>query len=1118
MAITPPLSKILELPGNRAVYERLQAVLKDGLPIAFAGAGASAPLYPLWGQLIEQLAHEPMQQGLATAADEEYWLRNATSKPLLVASQIHARLGDSLYHPFLYETFKDRIGNDGLAYTPAHAALMRANFKAYITTNYDPGLLEARARFRPGSDTGFAVWNQNYQVNRWASGDIFKAGAKWPVLFAHGHFADPPNVVLDRDSYRCAYHDTPYRRLFKNLWFQEHLVFVGFSFGDVTLAQIAEEALWETARQQGGEPRHVAILGLREDQPYTEEMRRESLDDYHAYALFYPVGKTPDGHEDHSALHVLLESLATIPAPAPEPTHAAAPAPPARALPPMLFVHETTEDEKFTGRADILKRLDRCAADPGVRLVAITAIGGLGKTALVGQWLRQSTTAQLRKSEGAFFWSFYRDRETDRFLDALLGFGRDQLGWRPRDDNASPLSQAFDLMESRRLIIALDGLEVIQEAPGTVAYGTLLELGLAEFLHGHCRGRGGSLVVLTSRFPFPDLTQYLGGGLRSLPLPSLTAGEGAALLAALGIGGGHVDREAISHSLEGHPLALRVFARSAPPELRGDPTRLWGKVFDEPHLAKDDSLEGKFQRLLAFYESRLPEAQRDALGVVALFRAPVDEATVALLWEKLLGKTAGNASLRLPLEELRRERLLTSDPGEDAKPRYACHPILRDHFRARILGDAGRAGEAAGLLAGPPDAPKARSIEEIRVIATAIELLLEAGEVKPADDLYGSRLGARVFMTLPAPHLGMEVARGFVRDEARRQALKQISTRRLGFYLNEVALFADIAGEPETALQFYAESTSLHREAGDNKNLSIGLQNLGDVEISLGLLAQAAGHFAEALELAAKIKEEVEERNRLAYCGHAACLCAELERAGDDFARANAIENRIHPNKADLCSLNGVQWAEHLLRTGARDRARRLTEANREICERNAWHEHVARCEWVLGWLDTLDGGWPEAEAHLVRAKATFTTGHMIYELVRVLLTESGCHLGQVQWEAALAACERAMELAAPRKYRLVHADALNLRARISLERPAPDPAGARDDAEAALQLAEFCEYAWAERDACELLARAYEHLGSGDEAYRFRQRADALNRRLGLSSTGQGAYTNPLPPHSAVF
>jgi tetratricopeptide (TPR) repeat protein len=119
----------------------------------------------------------------------------------------------------------------------------------------------------------------------------------------------------------------------------------------------------------------------------------------------------------------------------------------------------------------------------------------------------------------------------------------------------------------------------------------------------------------------------------------------------------------------------------------------------------------------------------------------------------------------------------------------------------------------------------------------------------------------------------------------------------------------------------------------------------------------------------------------------------------------------------------------------------------------------------------------------------------MIQELARVHLTRAVCHFGEGHLAHALASCERALDLAAPRNYRLIHADGLVLRARIALARG--DATAARNDAESALQIAEPCEYAWAERDACEVLAQAWSALDNRDEAARYADRAAGLNRRL---------------------
>lgn len=54
-----------------------------------------------------------------------------------------------------------------------------------------------------------------------------------------------------------------------------------------------------------------------------------------------------------------------------------------------------------------------------------------------------------------------------------------------------------------------------------------------------------------------------------------------------------------------------------------------------------------------------------------------------------------------------------------------------------------------------------------------------------------------------------------------------------------------------------------------------------------------------------------------------------------------------------------------------------------------------------------------------------------------------------------------------------------------------------RRDAEAALHLADGCEYAWGQRDALELLADAYRRLGDREQATSYQTRADDWNRRL---------------------
>lgn len=67
-----------QIPGNEHAFERLRDAIACGEAIAFVGAGASAGLYPLWTGLIRRLADETVKQGMAVAADRDFWLAPAT--------------------------------------------------------------------------------------------------------------------------------------------------------------------------------------------------------------------------------------------------------------------------------------------------------------------------------------------------------------------------------------------------------------------------------------------------------------------------------------------------------------------------------------------------------------------------------------------------------------------------------------------------------------------------------------------------------------------------------------------------------------------------------------------------------------------------------------------------------------------------------------------------------------------------------------------------------------------------------------------------------------------------------------------------------------------------------
>ena len=167
------LNEILDLPGNRRVFDALAGMLRADKAIAFVGAGASAGMYPLWGQFIDQLADHAAAEGKAEARDAARWKADKTSSPQQRVNVIVRKLGEHSYRNFLKDLWP-AYHCDGKRYTPTHAALVRLPFRGYVTTNYDPALEFARMEMRPGClTTGTPTWQDDDEVHRWRTGDVF---------------------------------------------------------------------------------------------------------------------------------------------------------------------------------------------------------------------------------------------------------------------------------------------------------------------------------------------------------------------------------------------------------------------------------------------------------------------------------------------------------------------------------------------------------------------------------------------------------------------------------------------------------------------------------------------------------------------------------------------------------------------------------------------------------------------------------------------------------------------------------------------------------------------------------------------------------------------------------
>jgi tetratricopeptide (TPR) repeat protein len=526
---------------------------------------------------------------------------------------------------------------------------------------------------------------------------------------------------------------------------------------------------------------------------------------------------------------------------------------------------------------------------------------------------------------------------------------------------------------------------------------------------------------------------------------------------------------------------------------------------------------------LSFYEEHLPLRRVLLLGIVALFQSPVGEAVIRDLALRLpVIRAAFDDRRGAPIEEdLKRlclDHLLLRELTHAGAVGFSCHPVLRDHFRATLVSKShGAAPTIAELLTAAPASHADTQGHERETVLTAIDLLLESGHVREADLLFRTRLvQGQVFLVPPSPVEGLQCALGFVSSARRRRRCEtELGSERLAFYLNGAGLFATMAGELEDAARFYAESLELRRDAAGasmhgRKYSCIGLQNTATLMFSLGRLDQARSAAEEAVRLAEASRDDDEQTDSLIHLGAVLTYLGHVDAAARALQRATELATTLAPDDehSGVYSLGSVRLADALLRLGAPERARRLMIENSRHCAKMSWFDDVALCRWILGRIDLAGGRLRAAMDAFTEAEATLRSERLLEYLPRVLVSMAELFRCRASWAEALRHVDEAARLAAPRRMRIVQADALVLRGlvRLSWARSlGPDAATqarrlvdrAWDDGDAGLRIARGCSYPWAERDALELLGEVSGELGKLEESVAYQLEHHELSARL---------------------
>ncbi|MGD9100898.1 MAG: serine protease, partial [Anaerolineae bacterium] len=575
------------------------------------------------------------------------------------------------------------------------------------------------------------------------------------------------------------------------------------------------------------------------------------------------------------------------------------------------------------------------------------------------------------------------------------------------------------------------------------------------------------------------------------------------------------------------------------------------KMDEIPPPTADEPRYERVHRVLRRYDEHLTDTERDFLTLFSAFRTPVHVSAFDKVFgvevkaeveaeEKpgLLKRLFGRGLTSPPLggiegglvQRLLTYRILRHNPHDDT---YTTHPLIRNHYFARLTaGDpstsSGQARQTAQdaherikdyylELAG--DTPRFPTLDDLAPLIEVVHHACRAGAYDEAYQVLQERIyqewPRRVLVNqLGAWETALALMQEFFPDgDISSENEPQVSD--LGaksWILNEVGLCLMNLGRLGEAVTFYERAVAgyLDMENLDMENwsaASIIYRNLAGLHAYLGALAASADAARQALALARRAENKQDEVDSMGYQAWAVHLLGDLKTAERVYLQAEALQREINPSLRYHYSVDGIKHADHLWRAPVEEGgdpayARRVTEANLEICQRNRVVQQISQCYRVLGDLDAGAGNHENARAHYDQALKIARAITHRPSLIEALLARGRwaarrAYQSQTSevWKtskvSAFSGLNEALGYAVEGGYRVYEADIRVALAWAHLAAGEPERARqealrrAQDEAERAQQMSVEMGYHWGQVDAAEVLAaleqcaaNAHGHLG----------------------------------------
>ena len=622
------------------------------------------------------------------------------------------------------------------------------------------------------------------------------------------------------------------------------------------------------------------------------------------------------------------------------------------------------------GRDEQLKMLDEAWGDEKTKIISFVAWGGVGKTALVNEWLNLMGEKNWQGAQRVYGWSFYsQGTKEDRQASSDV-FLANALKWFGDKDTAESKESAWDkgvrladLIGEQKTLLILDGVEPLQYPPGPMA-GRLKDQGLQVLLKELSHGMNG-LCVITTREDVKDLEQYIGHSMKLVKLENLSPEAGVQVLRKAGIKGTDKELKEASEEFGGHALALTLLGKYLAVVHNGE-IRKRDLI---PALMDEEEQGGHAKRVMKSYEIWLKDnnrAELDILYMMGLFDRPAEKEAIDALRAKpaIRGLTKNLAGLsdakwKYAVEHLRELKLLAKEEKGRLED-LDCHPLVREYFGKKLKKNKSEAWQEGHrrlyeYYKGVPKKQYPDTLEEMEPLFRAVYHGCAASEpTKVWEEVYRERIcrGENYFVLDQLGAFGswLGVVACFFEKVWDRPA-DGLSEHRKGLVLSSAGSALQAVGRLREAAE-PMEAGLLKLQAGqkDWENAAAGAAILSVLYLNLGEMGKAVDYGHKCVKYADKsgsIFHQLKCKCRLANSFLQAGRISEAEK---EFKEMESLLMQLSPSPRFMPSLEGFWFCDLLLEQGQLGQAEERGQYSlKEYSQKNMVLIDIALDELTLG-------------------------------------------------------------------------------------------------------------------------------------------------------------------------